>query len=473
MVEAIEDAVGAALARWTMGAAAAPAAGPWRDALGDDPAEAELRLLALSGHFLGVAVTAAAPADLRILADIPALALPVVPDGPRRLVARLLGASKEASARNELLHFLASRGWTVHPGDWIPVASDEEAPDVYLPWRDWAAGAVAADTGRPRQGGALTSKNWDDFWPAARRLALVELRRRDPGAARALLEAKLASEGAEARLRLLAELAHGLSDADAPFLETIAASDRAPKVKALAGTLLARLGRGQAIGEEVAELAGFFTLQLKGLLRRTRVIEFRNQKTPAQRARRTLLMQDADLASLAAALGLDAESLIAAWPWDQDRQADHALMAMVARTGTDAVVAQAVEVAAQGDAASMIGHSGLAERLPPAARSALAAQLLAGRHGGFELALAIAGHDARLDDPLATPAGAALLAALGRADARPGERGSELRAVGVIASQRGARRAIERLAGAGVLQGDPRLDMLRLSAALNDNGAER
>ncbi len=43
--ETIYDAMGAMLTRWTMGSAAAPAASFWRAELGDDPVEAELRLL--------------------------------------------------------------------------------------------------------------------------------------------------------------------------------------------------------------------------------------------------------------------------------------------------------------------------------------------------------------------------------------------------------------------------------------------
>ncbi|KJC52094.1 hypothetical protein [Bradyrhizobium sp. LTSP857] len=73
--EAIYDAMGTVLTRWTMGSAAAAAAPFWRAELGEDPAEAELRLLALSGQFLGIAVTAEPASTLRVLPDIPALAL--------------------------------------------------------------------------------------------------------------------------------------------------------------------------------------------------------------------------------------------------------------------------------------------------------------------------------------------------------------------------------------------------------------
>lgn len=76
MAEAVYDALGQVLTRWTMGAAAAPVSHVWKAEIGEDPVEAELRLLALSGQFLGMAVIAEPPADLRALPDLPALALP-------------------------------------------------------------------------------------------------------------------------------------------------------------------------------------------------------------------------------------------------------------------------------------------------------------------------------------------------------------------------------------------------------------
>ena len=71
------------------------------------------------------------------------------------------------------------------------------------------------------------------------------------------------------------------------------------------------------------------------------------------------------------------------------------------------------------------------------------------------------------------PAEAALLHALGSADARPGDHAAELQALGMLASRAGAQKALERLVrGAGLLQADPRLDMLRLNAALEDRGVQ-
>ena len=63
MADAILDAMGAALTRWAMGSAAAPGAVIWKAELGVDANEAELRLLALSGQFLAVSVTATPPTE--------------------------------------------------------------------------------------------------------------------------------------------------------------------------------------------------------------------------------------------------------------------------------------------------------------------------------------------------------------------------------------------------------------------------
>jgi uncharacterized protein DUF5691 len=473
MADSILDAMGEALARWTIGAAAAPAASMWNAELGDIPGEAELRLLALSSQFLGVAVTADPPAGLRTLPDIPKLAFPTVPEPSRALVRRILATAKEERLKTELLEFLAARGWTVHPADWLPTTNDENVPEVYAPWLDWADIAMSVDAARRKADGALTVELWDDYWPAARKVALSELRQRDPDAARLLLEAKLAGESAEMRLSLVGLLRIGLSEADVAFLESIVTNDRAPKVNALATSLLARLGRGLAAEEDTTELASFFSVQTKGVPRRSRVIQFENAKTAAQLQRRAALFESVDVAALAGALGLASNELIAAWTWDVDRLADTALIALIARTGTDALVALAAEAVSERDADGLRSLATLAPRLGSEERWQLAAKILRTRSCSFEMTKAIAGTVGRLDNPIDAPAGASLLDALGRDDAKPSDQVAELHALGLIASRTGAQQTLERLSGAGHLQGDPRLDMLRLNAALDDNGAKR
>ena len=467
MAEAIYDALGQVLTRWTMGLPAAPSAPFWKAELGEEPVEAELRLLALSGQFLGMAVIAEPPTELRELPDLPALALPAMPATLRPLARRVLAAG-DARHKRDLAHFVAARGWTLHPADWMPAANDDDAPDVYAPWRAWAQAAAA--TVERRASGGLTAANWEDFWPAARKAALAELRGRDPAAARAVLEARFADEGADARLRMLAVTGQGLSEADVPFLEGIAAADRAPKVKALAISLLARLGRGSAVGEDVIELAGFFAVGAKGLLRRTRTVTAQAIKTSAQRNRRQALFENADYSAFAAALGLSADELTAAWPWRDDADADWGVANMAGRSASDAIVAAIAEAQADYGSGNLQLLHQLTPRLTPVQCSAITGQLLR-RGRSYREALAVAGGGVNIDAVNNVPAEAAMIRALGVADARPGDIAPEMQALGMLASRAAAQRAYEGLVrSAGLLQADPRLDMIRLNAALEQRG---
>src|SRR5262249_14908713 len=93
-----------------------------------------------------------------------------------------------------------------------------------------------------------------------------------------------------------------------------------------------------------------------------------------------------------------------------------------------------------------------------------ALQILRATGGSFAQALTIAGGDGGIDEPMDTAAGAALRVAI-KADAiKP----DELVALGLLTSRAAARRALEQLAAAGLIWSDPRLDMLRLNAALED-----
>lgn len=471
MPEAALDALGPVLSRWTMGGTAASfAPKAWGEALTGDAGEAELRLLALAGQFLDVLVVST-PADApRALPDIPQLALPTVPDRVRALLRRVLAAARDKAGRGDLLAFLAARGWTVHPADWMPSAADDEVPDVYAPWRDWADTAAAqTPTGR-LTGDGLTADSWDVFGTVARNVAFAALRRRDPDGARALLIEKLGAENADARLRLVGMLGLGLSEADAPFLKSLAA-DRAPKVKALAATLLARLGHGGAAGDEAAELAGFFDVQTKGFLRRTKVVVPRDFKTHAQYNRRGALFGTVDFAGFAGALGFAPEELVAMWPFGSHAAADQGFVAMAARTASDAVVAAIFDALGRRDDADILAMLILAPRLDAPARESFARQVLRSEGGTFEVALSIAGPGA-MHDGIETRAGKALVAALGPAadPMRHANAAGELHALGLLSSRAGAQAALARVAQVGLLAADPRLDMLRLNAMLDDGG---
>lgn len=457
MTEGILDALGPVLTRWTMGgtgAGAAPAS--WHEALGNDPREAELRLLALAGQYLGTLTCAEPSGALRAKGDLPRLSLPPVPDALRPQVRRVL---RQPDQRRDLLDFLSVRGWTMHPADWMP-GPHEDVPPAYAPWQDWAAQDV------PRDQATDTVESWDDLGPAGRRTAFAAFRRQDAAAAGAFLADRIGAEPADMRVRLLELLAAALSDADVPLLEGLV-GDRAPRVKALAAALLARLGHGAAQGEDIAELAAFFAVQTRGMIKRTRVITAQTLKTPTQRMRRSTLMEAALFDAFAQGLGLSSTELVAAWPWHDDRLLDHALAGMAARSAPDGVVRTIAE-ALTGATVDPHSLSPLLPRLSLLQRREAALRLLRARGGSFVLALTLAG-PGEIDDPIRTTTGTALIEAL--KSAAPAEQAAELLALGLIASRAGAEQALVHLGRVGMTTADPHFDMLRLNAALDNTGA--
>ncbi len=467
--EAIFDELDPVMIRWTMGGQAvgvAPAA--WKDTLGGlEPGEGELRLLALTGQYLGLCVAPAPASALTAVPDIPPLALPILSGSLAGLARRCLKGLKEGGGQRDLVQLLAARGHAIHPADWMPSRHDDGVPDVYAPWRDWAE--RRAGQAEPAQDAHedLTEANWSDWWPAARRIALARIRARDPARATALLAAKAASEGAETRLRLIECLIAGLSEADAAFLESLSA-DRAPKIKALAASLLARLGRGSGTGEDAAELAGFFELQTKGLLRRTRVLAARPVKTQAQRSRRDALFAQVDFGGFAEALGVPAEDLVTLWPLGSDANADSGFAMFAGQSAAGHIVDALCGRLLAEPTIAVPAILALRPRLDSGQRRACAHRLADSKGASFGSMLAIVGAGGELDDLIDTQPGKALLgAAPGEADIAP-----ELRALALIASQAAARAALDRLTASGMTASDPRLDLLRLNAALDHSGVD-
>ncbi|HET6547565.1 MAG TPA: DUF5691 domain-containing protein [Solirubrobacter sp.] len=97
-----------------------------------------------------------------------------------------------------------------------------------------------------------------EVWSAgdrdARRALLERLREADPAAARELLAGTFADETWEDREAFVRTLAHGLSDADEPFLEATLDDSRAP-VRAAAAELLAALPRSRYAARMAARAA--------------------------------------------------------------------------------------------------------------------------------------------------------------------------------------------------------------------------
>jgi len=458
-VEAIFGTLGPVLTRWTMGGAAlgdAPAV--WKEALAGD--EAELGLLALSGQFLGVFALPVPSGALRPLPDLPTLAIPPVPDPLRPLTRRCLKALQSDGSQSAFIDLLAVRGYMMHPADWLPGRNDEDLPAVYAPLQDWVAGAV----GRADADAALSEETWSDFAPAARARAFAALRRTDPDVARALLEAKAASELADIRLRLIGLLADGLSANDVPYLRALA-NDRAPRIKWCAAGMLARLGHGPNDAQEANELAAFFRIETKGLLRRTRVVTPNPIKTHAQRVKRQELFGRVGYAALERALGI--EDLVATWPFGDDDAVDSEFQTMVAQSAEDSVIAAIFTRLATSSTLDVSAMQRLRGRLDTSHRLHVAALILKSNQASFARARLFADAGAELDGLIDTRAGSALLAAAkGGADIVV-----EVHALGLIASRAAAQAAVDGLTRVGLNAADPRLDLLRLSASLTPTGA--
>ncbi|WP_192256040.1 DUF5691 domain-containing protein [Mesorhizobium caraganae] len=317
----------------------APAA--WKEiAAGASPDERERQLLAIAAQALDVGLRPAAPKTLKRRPPLPRLGLPMLPERLRPLLRATLNNAADARRKSRVATLVARRGYVLHPMDWMPSASDQNSPDVYAPWIDWQASVEGLKIAPQEQ---LTVQNWDDFYPAARRIALAEMRRRDPAAARSLIETKAPGEPAEVRLTLIELMHFGLTPADAPFLKSLAA-DRSGKVQELAGRLLARLGEHGRAGDggaddPVAELAAFIAEGKSGFIRRRTTYTPAKLKSAAQESRRVDLFASCYLVDLAARFGKTESDFIGAWQFGVDDRADLSLVRMVAVSGSDATVA--------------------------------------------------------------------------------------------------------------------------------------
>jgi hypothetical protein len=93
------------------------------------------------------------------------------------------------------------------------------------------------------------------------------MRCREPDRARELVEASFATDAAPVRARLLDALARGLSQADAPFLESLA-RDRAPSVRERAERLLKNIPGTTSAEGRLRDLVARTKASAAGLLRR-------------------------------------------------------------------------------------------------------------------------------------------------------------------------------------------------------------
>ncbi len=448
----------------------APAA--WKEiAAGASPDERERLLLAIAAQALDVGLRPAAPKTLKRRPPLPRLGLPLLPERLRPLLRVALKHAADARRKSRVATLVAGRGYVLHPMDWMPSASDQNSPDIYAPWIDWQASVDGLKIAPQEQ---LTVQNWDDFYPAARRIALGEMRRRDPATARSLMEAKAPGEPAEVRLALIELMHFGLTPEDAPFLKSLA-TDRSGKVQELASRLLARLGEHGRVGgggadDPVAELAAFIAEGKSGFIRRRTTYTPAKLKSPAQEKRRAELFETCNLVDLASRFGVSEADFIAAWQFGADRNADIQISRMVAASGSDAAVTQMADtlIAEGGKPALFVLH--LTPRLDSRRKRVLVRLILKDTPQYVSTLTLAEGFEANwLDWPdLTNGQSLAVLrsAVAGNDDAMKRTVDDLLETLGFLATAATAEKLIEHVVAAGMPPAAASLAFLRLNAAL-------
>jgi len=441
---------------WLTGASAvSQAPDEWQTLLADtDPTQAELRLLALAGQLRDVALRPVPPADASARPDLPSLDKPQMPDAARAPFRALIAQGWGIKA----LLVADARGFRAHPLDWFPAASTEDLPDTYLPWQDWVRGVVA----EPATTSDLSDETWGYFSPGARIPVLKAMREIDPGKARELIAGHLAGELAEARLALVRVLQVGLGPDDIPVLSGLA-TDKSSKVKALAASLLGRLGVGAGQAADMAELAAFFKVGATGLLKKSITITATPTKTNAQRNRRDELLGLVTVGDLAGALGVAQDDLVDGA--DLDDQTMPAFVGLVARTGTDV---QADRLARRLLPKRMQLAMELLPRASATTRRQAMESLLATRSETYILTLLT-----ELEPDLAEPGGVvhsqAFAGILSRLDA---DKRQDLFPLSFVCTAPAAQAVLDRLIEAGVRPHDPWLSPLWFNLALTQPDKE-
>jgi len=434
-----------------------------------DSTEAELRLLALVGQALQVAFAPEPSEPLQASRILPELALPSMPDEARGYFRRLiLNYNQSAEFIAPGLELIEARGYSAHPFDWMPPATDQHVPALYAPWTDWLNNNAGNSNAEQ-----LNEENWDDWLPAERRTAFSELRVNDPQAARTLLEVKTTEVAADERLRLVNLLTHKLSDADVPYLEGLA-TDRSSKVKVRASQLLARLGATSTDAELVTELADMLQLKRAKLLGGSKALSPKKLQNNAQKNRRLELFDLVPLHALANAFELTSQEAVETWKLTSDRTLNLSFATMVATTGDDSVQPVFASRILQSNG-SVDPLYELLPRLSAADKKSLMHDALAIECGLFQLATELSRPllgQLPLDKLSNTADYKWLTTAIAKSADGDDNRQSALavsncvNSMGLLLEKNSAEAAIRYLTDAGLLASDLQLDMLHLNAAL-------
>lgn len=472
----------------------------WRPVLADlPPDELPLAALALASHHQTVLFEEQPPADLKAVALLPELAQPVLSDSLRSLFRRIVNNKNrhDASDTGQLLWLMLYRGYSAHPADWMPSATQsamDDIPEIYLPWSRWRAERELADYNAEQSdtlaANGLTEDNWDQWFPAERIQQLKRLRSLDAAAARTLITACYLREPAEKRLNIIKVLALNLSEEDTEFLQGLA-TDRSQKIVRLASQYLARLGQyaseqadtdGQDNASEIAaELAQTLEYKKTGLLKKRSQLVPVKLKSKKQQAIRSEQLEQVSLPVLAEALGCSLEELVGAWMFTQHRSHDNEVFISNA---VNTLSESLLQVLLQNLMASL-SHLDrgvyyvcqFLPRLPEPQRIALAGQLLLDNACDFSDMLSFLS--------MKQPFEAITWASLKQLNVWKKLTGTikkelvsetylnqywienELKALGLLLPSELARQVLDNLVDLGVLRADPAIDYLTFNAELS------
>jgi hypothetical protein len=260
----------------------------------------------------------------------------ILPEPSRRLLLRLAnGVDKgltEAVIRTGVRRVMRA-GFRLHPFD-LPrlidqIRGDERclgpAERAYLSLVDFSSKPAAPSLLHAE----ITAENWTKM-PKARRVAFLrEQRKRDPAAARALLEGVFKSEPASVRADLLAALDVGLGANDLPFLEGLS-EDQSEAVRNVAFRLTGSVPGTPAFAARLAEAARCFARNAPGVTAILASVGLASSATNVvfmppkhanlteQRSALTSLFDGFSVTEIAAAAALEIGEVVAALPADDD-----------------------------------------------------------------------------------------------------------------------------------------------------------
>jgi hypothetical protein len=270
-----------------------------------------LALAAMLSRFERVRMPRAAVAPMPTLkrANFPS-------DTARRAMLRLL-SGRDGNINDSMAAavpaVLQQRGLSLHPFDFARLEEfvarygSELSQDALLWLRLIRPERKEIDD--PYLDGPITEEHLMQASKAQRIQYLKELRTKDAGRARALVEGMLVNEAADMRLRLLKVLANRPNADDRPLLESLL-KDRAPTIKDLALALLSRIPGTETFAAQVTRLKDSLQIKTEGILRRKKVFVFKGANPKPGQDRFANLLASLSISDFSKAFGEEPTAII-------------------------------------------------------------------------------------------------------------------------------------------------------------------